>query len=45
MKVILVSASEELYDAFEYERDSRKLRSVYEMAGIILTEFFSDEID
>jgi hypothetical protein len=45
MKDILMSASNELYDAFEYETDSHKLRSVYQMAGIILTEFFRDEID
>jgi hypothetical protein len=44
MKEILVSVSDELYSAIEYERE-RKLRTVSEMVRVILIEFFSDKID
>ncbi|MGH9977336.1 MAG: hypothetical protein ACRD8Z_16120 [Nitrososphaeraceae archaeon] len=45
MKEILVSVSDELYSAIEYERDSRKLRTASEMVRVILIEFFRDKID
>ena len=45
MKEILVSVSDELYQAIECERDSRKLRTVSEMVRVILAEFFRDKID
>ena len=45
MKEITVSVSDQLYEAIEYERDSRKLQTVSEVARVILTEFFRDKID
>jgi metal-responsive CopG/Arc/MetJ family transcriptional regulator len=45
MKEIIVSVSDELYEAIDYERDSRKLRTVSEMVRVILTEYFRDKID
>jgi metal-responsive CopG/Arc/MetJ family transcriptional regulator len=45
MKEIIVSVSDELYEAIEYERDSRKLRTVSEMVRVILTEYFRNKID
>ena len=45
VKEILVSVSDELYSAIEYEKDSRKLRTASEMVRIILIEFFRNKID
>lgn len=45
MNEIIVSVSDELYEGIEYERDSRKLRTVSEMVRVILTEYFRDKID
>ena len=45
MKEIIVSVSDELYEGIEYERDSRKLRTVSEMVRVIHTEYFRDKID
>jgi hypothetical protein len=45
MKEIIVSVSDELYEAIEYERDSCKLRTVSEMVRVILTEYFRNKID
>ena len=45
MKEIQGSVSDELYQAIECERDSRKLRTVSEMVRVILAEFFRDKID
>lgn len=45
MKEILLSVSDELYSAIEYEKDSRKLRTVSEMVRVILIEFFRDKVD
>jgi hypothetical protein len=45
MKRIMVSVSQELYEAIEYERQSRKLETVPETARAILSEFFRDKID
>jgi hypothetical protein len=45
MKRIMLSVSQELYEAIEYERQSRKLETVPETARAILSEFFRDKID
>jgi Arc/MetJ-type ribon-helix-helix transcriptional regulator len=45
MKRIIVSVSDELYEAIEYERESRKFETVPETVRAILTEFFRDKID
>ena len=45
MKEIIVSVSNDLYEAIEYVRDSRKLRTVSELVRVILTEYFRDKID
>ena len=45
MKEIRLSVSDELYSAIEYERDSRKLRTVSEMVRVILIEFFRDNFN
>jgi hypothetical protein len=45
MREIIVSVSDQLYEAIEYERDSRRLQIMSEMARVILTEFFRDKID
>jgi metal-responsive CopG/Arc/MetJ family transcriptional regulator len=40
MKRILVSVSEDLYDAIEKERKARKLETVAEAARAILSDYF-----
>ena len=40
MKRILVSVSEDLYDAIEKERKARKLETVSEAARAILSDYF-----
>jgi predicted RNA-binding protein Jag len=45
MKRILVSVSEELYEAVERERKSRRLETIPETARAILSEFFRDKMD
>jgi metal-responsive CopG/Arc/MetJ family transcriptional regulator len=45
MKRIIVSVSDELYEAIEYERESRNFKPVSETVRTILAEFFRDKID
>jgi hypothetical protein len=45
MKRILVSVSEELYEAVERERKSRRLETIPETARAILSEFSRDKMD
>jgi hypothetical protein len=45
MREIIISVSDQLYEAIEYERDSRRLQTLSEMVRVILTEFFRDKID
>jgi hypothetical protein len=45
MKRIIASVSDELYEAIEYERESRKFETVPKTVIAILTEFFRDKID
>ncbi|MGH9974899.1 MAG: hypothetical protein ACRD8Z_03555 [Nitrososphaeraceae archaeon] len=45
MREIIVSVSDQLYEAIEYERDSHRLQTLSEMVRVILTEFFRDKID
>jgi hypothetical protein len=45
MKRIIVSVPDELYETIEYERESRKFKTVPETARAILAEFFRDKID
>jgi Arc/MetJ-type ribon-helix-helix transcriptional regulator len=45
MKRIIVSVPDELYEAIEYERESREFKTVSETARTILAEFFRDKID
>jgi hypothetical protein len=45
VKRIMVSISDELYEAIEHERESRKFKTMPETAGAILIEYFRDKID
>jgi hypothetical protein len=43
MQRILVSVSQELYDAIEKERKLRRLETVPEAARVILSDYFRDK--
>lgn len=45
MKRITVSVPYGLYEVIEYERESRKFKTVSETVRAILTEFFRDKVD